>query len=86
MTYALNVSDATRYDAIVHSCMLAPVIQSRQMVECGKGLDESGVVLECEPEQAEAIIHCLRAYDAKLGQYPARAYRSTPRGKWSAVK
>jgi len=86
MRYALNVADATRYDSIVRACMLAPVIQSRQLVECGKNPDDTGVVLECEDERAAAIIGCLRGYDSKLGQYPIRAYTPGSRGGWKKVR
>ena len=84
--YAMNIADLTRYNEIVRLCLVAPVIQSRRMVEAEKGrMDGSAVVAECDDTRALAIIAILRADDKKSGRYPLRAYKQGARNGWTRV-
>ncbi len=68
MRYAVDVSDLTHEKFRFFAPLLvAPVTPNRQIVPTGKNIDDMGVILECETEQAEAIIdltkeHGIRCY------------------------
>lgn len=73
--YALNISDLTRYDEIVLTCMVCPVIKNKEIIDGEPGRVDGGAVrLECPEEQAKAIVDWLRLQDKKARQYPIRAY------------
>lgn len=86
---ALNVADLTRYgDDVAVSLMIAPVIQSRQIVNVNpRVLDEGAVILECPNERAQAIVTWIRrALDIKHKvTYPCRAYQEGAGGGWSKL-
>ncbi len=83
---AVNLADLTRYDAIVRSCMIAPVVSaSDPVVKTGPNLDDASVVLQCEPARAVAIVRFLQDIDGKAKRYPLRAYQQGIRGGWSKL-
>lgn len=87
MKIALNIADLTRYDKIVVECMIAPHIQSKEMIKGEpKMADGMGVVLECPTDQALSIVEFLRTVaDKKAKQYECRAYAQGPKGGWSKI-
>ena len=80
---AVNIADLTRYEAIPRQCLIAPVIQAREIVitEPGRVAGQS-VVLNCDETRARAIVDILRSYDLKAKRYALRAYSEGPRGGW----
>lgn len=86
MPYAVNIADLTRYDPITTGCLVAPVIQGRQIVRTDpKVFDGAGVLLECKDEQATAVIEVLRLQDTKAKRYACRAWKQGPKGGWNKV-
>jgi hypothetical protein len=88
MEIAVNIADLTRYDQIVLSCMVAPVIQTQRRVtppsERGR-IDGGCVVLDCDYERARSIVEFLRNLDDKRKQYRLRAYEQGSRKGWRKI-
>ncbi len=83
MPYAVNLADLTvKGREVVTGCLIAPVCPSRTLVsaEPGRG-DGIGVLLECEDEQAQAIVEVLRL---KFKPHDMRCYKRE-RGRWRRV-
>ena len=86
MRIAANIADLTRYDDIPRQCLVAPVVQSKQIIDTEPGrLDGAAVVFECDEARARAIVSLLRSYDAKAKRYSLRAYSEGPRGGWKKL-
>ena len=74
--YSINVTDMTK-DDILSTFMIAPVIQSRQLVDREKGrIDSMAVVLECDETRAKAIVDVIRM---KYGKNEFRCYKGMKR-------
>lgn len=74
--YSVNVMDMTK-DDILSTFMIAPVIQSRQIVNIEKNrVDGHAVVLDCPEERANAIIEVIRM---KYGKNEFRCYAGKKR-------
>jgi hypothetical protein len=84
---AVNVSDLIYPDAkVAVQFMLAPVTMLKQVVRVDRTQpDSSALVLECGPEQADAILDFLRKIATRAGRV-LRTYREGPRGGWSPIK
>ena len=80
--YAVNIADLDRKELrIAAAALIAPVIQSRQIVDAEPGYgDGQAVVLECPEVQAEAIMRlfCMKGQSTRF-------YRETNRGTWVKV-
>jgi len=74
--YSVNVMDLTK-DDVLSTFMIAPVIQSRIIVDVEKGrIDGKAVVLDCPEERALAIIEIIHQ---KYGKNEFRCYKGTKR-------
>ena len=74
--YSINVMDLTK-DDILSQFMIAPVIQSRQIINVEKKrVDGHAVVLNCDETRALAIIAVIRM---KYGQNEFRCYKGSKR-------
>lgn len=74
--YSINVMDLTK-DDILSTYMIAPVIQSRQLVNVEPSrVDGHAVVLDCPEERALAIIEVIRK---KYGKNKFRCYAGKKR-------
>jgi len=81
--YAINVCDLERVSEIQRSFLIAPVCQRRDTVNCEpKMVAGYGVILECDDEQAQAIVDVIRI---KHPRNLVRCYRRTQRGTWRKV-
>ncbi len=82
-SYALNVADLTMLPELPVSLLVAPHIQSRNMVNGnGNRLDEAAVVLECPEKQAVAICALCATKLSDKAQYPCRIYRKVAHHAW----
>ena len=69
--YSINVFDLTK-DDILSTFMIAPVVQSKILIDVEKGrIDGKAVLLECPDERALAIIEIIRK---KYGKNEFRCY------------
>ena len=74
--YSVNVFDLTK-DDILSTFMIAPVIQSKIIIDVEKGrIDGKAVVLDCPAERATAIIEIIRK---KYGKNEFRCYEGKKR-------
>lgn len=74
--YSINVMDLTK-DDILSTFMIAPVIQSRQIINVEPGrVDGVAVVLDCPEIRAKAIIEVIRT---KYGKNEFRCYAGKKR-------
>jgi len=80
--FAVNVSDLTR-DAIVAGFLVGPVTRAGNIVRAEpSAADGHALVLDCDDEQAQAIVDVIRMKYSK-GQF--RCYRQGPRGAWRRI-
>lgn len=81
---AVNIADLTRYDRLVCSLMVAPLIQDRRTCDPQPSrLDGDCIILACAEDRARAVVGFLRDVDKRERQYAVRAYASGPRGGWT---
>ena len=83
---AVNIADLTRYDQLVCSLMIAPLVQDRRTCDpAPERIDGDCVILACAEERARAVVSFLRDVDKRDRQYAVRAYASGPRGGWKRI-
>ncbi|GEM_PF-4655041 len=74
--YSVNVADLTK-DIILAQFLIAPVAPSREVISVEKGrFDGVAIRLECDNEQAQAIVDVIRL---KYRKHEVRCYRGSKR-------
>ena len=81
MPYAINIGDLTRDEIIAHF-LIAPVATDEIINANKKMLDEGAMVLGCNDERAEAILHVIRL---KHPKNLMRVYYSKTGKGWKRV-
>jgi len=80
--YAINITDLEK-DDIVANFLVMPAAHSRTIVRAEpSAADGHALVLDCDDEQAAAIVDVIRM------KYPKnlfRCYRQGPRGGWRRI-
>lgn len=80
--YAVNIADATQ-DNILAQFLIAPVIQSKTIVEAERGrLDGSAVKLDCDEVRAKAVCEVIRL---KYHRNKFRCYQSKTGRAWTRI-
>jgi hypothetical protein len=79
MPIAVNVADLSAQNETMMCLLLGEHIRNKIVRDVAPGcIDGMAVELECDDEQAEAIVEVLRLKDPSI-----RAYREGPRGGWN---
>jgi hypothetical protein len=84
--YAINLADLSRPEFALPVAMLVrPVAMKRELVQIERNQpDSTAIVLECNDEQAYAVIDTIRIGARRRG-LQVRAYERGPRGGWMKV-
>lgn len=82
--YAVDVAGLSAFTNHPIMFMLAPVIKNRTIVRVDKSLAAggAGVLLDCAPERAKAIIEVVRK---KIAKHELAFYRSKTGNSWERI-